>query len=284
MSIQVLSTGLFSSIQDQGRYGYARYGVPVSGAMDQYSARFANLLLGNDPDCAVMEVTLQGPRLKFLTETLLGVSGLGAEILLNGKKVPINRPHRILKNQELRILRVTRGMRVYLAVKGGFKTEVVLGSRSFYDPLTVQQLSKKSRLPILEEKRVRKLHHARLRFDKARFLSQQLEVYPGPEWQELSKGAQTRLLKTLFSVAETSNRMAYQLKEKLPHELSGMITQPVLPGTVQYTPAGDLIILMRDGQVTGGYPRVLQLTGRSIDRLAQKNVGEQIRFELKNKG
>lgn len=284
MSIQVLSAGLFSSIQDRGRSGYAQYGVPISGVMDRYSASFANLLLGNDPDAAVMEITLQGPRLKFLTETLLAVSGLGAEILLNEKKILINRPYRILKNQELRILRVTRGVRVYLAVKGGFQTEVVLGSRSFYFPLTVQRLSKKSRLPIGEEKEAHEIHHASPRFDSARFLSKNLEVYPGPEWQALPKGVQTRLLGTLFAVSETSNRMAYRLKERLPHNLPGMITQPVLPGTVQYTPAGDLIILMSDCQVTGGYPRVLQLTSQSIDRLAQKRVEEQIRFALKKEG
>lgn len=284
MSIQILSAGLFSSIQDRGRFGYARYGVPVSGVMDRYSTSFANLLLGNDPEAAVMEITLQGPCLQFMSETMIAVSGLGADILLDQKKMLINRPYRVLKNQKLRISRVTRGVRVYLAVKGGFQTAKVLGSRSFYFPLTPRQLSKKHHLPIQEKRRVPKVHHARLRFDDARYLSKQLEVYPGPEWQVLSTDAQTRLLNTLFSVAETSNRMAYQIKEKLPHDLSGMITQPVLPGTVQYTPAGDLIILMRDAQVTGGYPRVLQLTSQSIDRLAQKSVGEQIRFALKEEG
>lgn len=281
MSVQVLSTGLLSSIQDRGRFGYGRYGVPVGGAMDQYSAGFANLLLGNDTDAAVMEITIQGPRLKFLTETTFAVAGRGAEILLNEKKILINRPVRVLENQELRILRVTSGVRVYLAVKGGFRTEKVLGSRSFYFPLTAQRISKNSYLPICEETESHTVHHAHLRFDKPRFLSRNLEVYPGPEWQALPKGMQAHLLSALFSVSKTSNRMAYQLREKFPHDLSGMITQPVLPGTVQFTPAGDLIILMRDCQVTGGYPRIFQLTKKSISSLAQKRVGEQIRFVLK---
>ena len=85
-----------------------------------------------------------------------------------------------------------------------------------------------------------------------------------------------------FSVSEDNNRVGYRLHEVLENELEPILTSAVLPGTVQLTPSGKLIILMRDCQVTGGYPRVLQLSDYAISRLSQKVAGDQVKFELMN--
>ena len=74
-TIEVVEGGLFTSVQDLGRYGYQRYGVPVSGAMDPYSLRLANILLGNPEGAAALEITLVGPKLKFLANTTIALAG-----------------------------------------------------------------------------------------------------------------------------------------------------------------------------------------------------------------
>ena len=115
------------------------------------------------------------------------------------------------------------------------------------------------------------------------FHAKDLEVLKGPEFHLLDKIQLNTLFGSEFSIDNSSNRMAYQLQEELSNTLPEMITSLVLPGTVQLTPSGRLIILMRDAQVTGGYPRVLQLTEASINRLSQKIFGEKIRFKYLQK-
>ena len=84
----------------------------------------------------------------------------------------------------------------------------------------------------------------------------------------------------MYSISKDNNRMAYQILPVLKNSLESILTSPVLPGTVQLTPSGQLIILMRDCQTTGGYPRILQLTERSINILSQKTTNSVVKFSL----
>src|SRR5690606_7472652 len=108
-----------------------------------------------------------------------------------------------------------------------------------------------------------------------------LEVYRGPEFGQLTDRQLVKLFSNTFSVAKENNRMAYQLNEEIDGVRGSMLTSATLPGTVQLTPSGKLIVLMKDGQTTGGYPRILQLSDYSISILAQKRMGDPIRFTLK---
>ena len=108
----------------------------------------------------------------------------------------------------------------------------------------------------------------------------ELEVFHGPEFDLLSDKEKEVLIQTNFSISDTVNRMAIVLHEKLKNTLPSILTAPVLPGTVQVTPSGTLIVLMRDCQTTGGYPRILQLSESSINHLAQKQVGDTFKFTL----
>ena len=113
-----------------------------------------------------------------------------------------------------------------------------------------------------------------------RFLSSKtIEVQKGPEFDLLNQSQLTQLFAEPFTVSKENNRMAYQLNEYLDGHTMKMLTSATLPGTVQLTPAGRLIILMKDGQTTGGYPRILQLTNTSICVLAQKKFGDTIKFK-----
>lgn len=281
MSIKVMSPGLLTTIQDYGRLGFAEYGVPKSGAMDAYAVKIANMLVGDSEEEAVMEITMLGPELEFQQNAFVALSGLKAEVFLNGESVDLNTAFRVKKNDRLKISQITKGVRIYLAVNGGFLTERVLGSRSFYGNITTtEKLKKGDNLPIAEFHPKNENKLASVKFESEHYESPKLTVFKGPEWENLSETLKEGLLKKHFTVSKNNSRMAYQLKETFQNELKPILTQPVLPGTVQLTPGGNLIILMRDCQTTGGYPRIFQLDDESINRLAQKREGDGVGFEL----
>lgn len=279
MSIEVIKAGLWSSIQDEGRKGFASFGVPKSGAMDSYSAAFANALLGNPSNAALMEITNFGPKLLFHQACAVSLSGLDAEIFLNDEEVVINEAFVLKKADVLEVRRTLKGSRVYLAVKGGFRTEKVLGSRCMYEDVTKDFKIRKG--DVLEIKKYNRVFSNKLsvvRF-KHELYNQKIEVFPGPEYNLLSTEIKASLFESSYSLSADSNRMAFVCNELLENGLQNMHTCAVLPGSVQLTAGGKLIILMRDCQLSGGYPRVLQLTENSINKLSQIN-GEGIVFEM----
>ena len=283
MSIKVKQPGLLTSVQDFGRTGFASYGVPQSGVMDLYSAKIANLLVGNTEYEAVIEITMMGPTLIFEEEMLVALSGLEAVVTLNDKKIELLRPFEVKNGDVLQIKQITKGIRLYLAVNGGFQTEMKLKSRSMYEPITKSSaLQKGDQLHIAEYRDTKEKTFAHLKYEAEKYASEAIEVYPGPEFDFLPDAMIDKLLQQTFSISKNNSRMAYQLEEKIENNLKPILTQPVLPGTVQFTPGGNLIILMRDAQTTGGYPRIFQLTEESINLLAQKKQGDAIQFQLKN--
>lgn len=282
MSVKILHPGLYASVQDLGRKGYGDQGVPVSGVMDRYSAKIANLLVGNPASAAVIEMALQGPKLEFQESNLIALTGIRAKVTLNEERITLNEVHPVEVGDVLHIQAIQKGARLYLSVGGGFLTEKIMGSHSFYEPVTpTNQLVKGASIPIHHRDNELNSVHAAVKFDKKKYVDQKLKVFPGPEFHLFSDEEKTELLSRTFSVSKNNSRMAYQLEEPFENDLKPILTQPVLPGTVQLTPQGNLIILMRDCQTTGGYPRVFQLTNKSINLLAQKVAGNAVSFQLK---
>src|SRR5699024_10056988 len=152
MSVEVISPGLWTTIQDRGRTGFEEYGVPEGGVMDRYSAKMANLLVGNPGDAALMEITMAGPKLKFNADALLAVTGINARIFHNGQRQAINEAFRVRSGDQIRIRQVTEGLRVYLAINGGFQTPEILGSRSFFRAITAsEKIRKGDKLSVVDE-------------------------------------------------------------------------------------------------------------------------------------
>lgn len=112
------------------------------------------------------------------------------------------------------------------------------------------------------------------------FTKNELQTYPGPEFENLSSHQKKLLEATKFTISNLNNRMGYQLNELIENNVNPIITSAVLPGTVQLTPGGKLIVLMRDAQTTGGYPRVLQLSDDAINLLAQKKTSDLVSFSI----
>jgi len=275
--LKVLKSGFYTTLQDEGRFEFRHKGVPVSGTMDDLARFRVNTLLENDAAVAVLEITMTGPTLIFEESTYVCLGGARLSATLNNEPIDNYHVYQINPGDILSYGRLEKGFRGYLGIKGGFQDKAVLGSVSQYIPLTAERCIKdgeeiayepiESFEPKLTDLKVGSyLDHS------------ELKVAVAPEFEILNESQQKQLFSFPFSVSKENNRMAYQLEEKMEGHSISMLTSATLPGTVQMTPSGKLIILMKDGQTTGGYPRILQLSKEAISILAQKKAGEKIRF------
>ena len=275
--IAILHPGIYCSVQDQGRFGHTKMGVPQAGCADTYAARMANAMLKNHEKDALIEVTFGQGKFKFTSDTYICLTGGDFSPKLNGKLIKMQSVYFIKKDSVLSFGKRVYGARVYLSVQGGIQTETVYGSRSFFDGITQQKLGKGTMLPILPVEERTETSLSKVRVTDKHFTTIYLPCLKGPEFFKLNQEQQRKLF-TPFSISDDNNRVGYRLKESLKNNLSSILTSAVLPGTVQLTPSGKCIILMQDCQVTGGYPRILQLSEIAIARLSQKISGDKIQF------
>jgi biotin-dependent carboxylase-like uncharacterized protein len=280
--LEILKTNPGTSIQDLGRIGLGHWGVPIAGVMDQRSYKWINHLLKNKPNAAILEILQPRFKCRFDSYITIGLSGAKAEIRKNGE-LNSSTLIKIIPGDELEIGKFSLGSIVYLGITQGFQTEVILSSRSNYPKITnTGMLSKGDKVPFFTTQSLAEKTFASVKLKTAWLEESILEVYPGPDFEALSNDNKTQLFNSKFTISTLANRMAFQLEELLPNSIPERLTASVFPGTVQLTSGGKLLILMRDAQVTGGYPRVLQLTEGSLDILAQKKPGQQVKFQLKN--
>ena len=279
--IEVIKPGLYSSIQDKGRFGFENYGVPISGSMDQFSSILSNKIISNNDNDAVMEITMIGPTLKFKTETTISITGADMSPLLNGENINLFKQHIIKNGDILSFGKLKCGLRCYLSVLNGFKTKKIMNSRSMYANITKEFRISKGDILNLESKINSNNTISLNDFEyENHFKGPFIEVYKGPEYEKLSIKQQTNLFNKKFTVSNKNNRMAYQMNEAIENNLDSIITSLVMQGTVQLTPSGEIIVLMRDNQTCGGYPRILQLNESSINKLSQKHMNDRIIFKL----
>ncbi|WP_459209742.1 5-oxoprolinase subunit C family protein [Aquimarina rhabdastrellae] len=277
--VEVLNDVKLATIQDKGRDGFRHLGVPVSGVMDQKSFDLGNALLGNNANAAVIEWSIKGPALLFKKATFIALTGAKTKAFLNGNEISFNKKIFVPEQSKLKLNFTTKNVYSYIAIKGGFLTPIVLGSRSFYKGITTDFfVGKNDRLPYKEigcqEPNFTSIRVPEITNEPL------LDCHAGPEFKRLSTTEKEQLLTQYFTISITRSRMGIQLEEILPNTLSEMITSPVLPGTIQLTSGGKLIVLMRDCQTTGGYPRVLILTDEAINTIAQIPSKKRFRFRM----
>ncbi|NVJ89324.1 MAG: biotin-dependent carboxyltransferase family protein [Flavobacteriaceae bacterium] len=281
--IKVLKAGILTTIQDQGRFGFAAFGVPVSGVMDNKAANLANSILNNKLEEALIEITFGYAEFQFLISTEIAICGADFTPELNHVKIPLNTKIYIQKNDVISFGKTKYGVRAYLAVKSGIKSEKVLKSRSFYKNITSKyQLRKGDIIPIKTFSSINTNTFTSVKINLDYIKKEKLTCFKGPEFDLLSEQNKQLICKQKFTISKENSRMGYRLNEPLNNTIPQILTSAVLPGTVQLTPSGVLIILMKDCQVTGGYPRVLQLSEQAICSLAQKSTNDIIQFNLIN--
>jgi len=279
--LKVLKAGFFTTIQDKGRAGFASIGVPVSGAMDEYSADLANGILNNSIEDAVLEITLGFCEFQFLASAIICVTGADFSPTINRNSIQLQKRVFVEKGAILSFRKVNYGVRCYVAIKGGILSEKKLNSRSLYTNITKDFIVRKNDIisytPYIYD--VNNLK-SNVKIDHSHFKSTEIECYKGPEFDVLNLQQQKQILTQKFSISGDNNRMGYKLNEEILNDLPQLLTAAVLPGTVQLTPSGKLIVLMRDCQVTGGYSRILQLTEGAINKLAQKTTHNSFHFSI----
>jgi biotin-dependent carboxylase-like uncharacterized protein len=279
--IKVIDSGFYSSIQDLGRFGAQNFGVPISGSMDQCSADIANKIVGNNSLEALIELTMTGCCLKFENDIAIAITGSDMSPKLNGLSVDMYSVIEVKYGDTLSFGRIKYGFRTYIAFRGGINSEKVMESKSMYVGLTKNFKINKNDEIYLNDSKPSLNKKQKASMNKLT-LSDEIECYKGPEYSKLTTQNKEELLSTQFSISNNHNRMGYMLDQKIKNTIKPIITSHVMPGTVQLTPGGDIIILMRDSQTTGGYPRILQLTDRAIDFVAQKMTSSLIKFLIKN--
>jgi biotin-dependent carboxylase-like uncharacterized protein len=277
--LKILKTGPGTSIQDLGRFGFAQFGVPISGALDKRAFSWINHLLKNKESDAVLEICHPGIRIQFDSPTLICLAGATASIKVNGEIISGNGILEIRRNDQLEIGAFTEGSVLYLGIKNGFQSEKVMNSRSWFSGITNSDFAKKEeRISYFTNQELPSYTASKVKWDTNWIKEQIIEVYPGSEWKLLDSKSQKLIESGEFTISDLKNRMAIQLKELLPNTIPEMLTAPVFPGTVQLTSGGKLIILMKDAQVTGGYPRVLHVSEEGLLILAQKKPQQKIKF------
>ncbi len=269
--------GLSDTIQDSGRTGFFKYAVPRSGFMDAQAAKRANTILGNDPNDAVLEMGIQGGIYRFDSPTFICVSGAQMKFTLNGIDVESNCVIPVQPENEIEFSQASEGVYTYLAVKGGFKSSIRMGSRSMHPSLF--GVSRLREGDVIEYISTDTAPDKIVGNASDVSLSSKMIVYPGPEFTCLKTPEQ---LGDLSLKVASHNRMGIRVLPStyLHRKHSTIKSAVVFPGIVQLTPSGELIVLHRDCQVTGGYPRVLLTDEKGLNQIAQIRQGSTIQFEL----
>ena len=276
--IKVIQPGLFTTIQDGGRHGYRNIGIPTSGFMDQESAWAANKIVDNDREESLIEITLKGPTLLFNNNCTISITGGDFNPLINDIPIKMYESINVKLGDTLKINNTKNGARCYLAISGGINVKSIFGSKSFLSNISESYyLRKGDEIKISDNSNNKILKKNNLKFK----LNRSMEVFKGPEFDLLSIKVKNMLFKNEFTI-RTNSRMAYNVEEKVQIGIKSIISSPVLPGSVQLTPSGKMIILHRDCQTTGGYPRILQLNKSSLNHLSQIKSNEKIKFSLIN--
>lgn len=273
-------SGIQTSLQDLGRAAFADLGIPLSGPMDESAFRLANHLMRRSPNEACIELYMGNVVLLFEASCQIVLTGAQVEMCSENRRYTTNQLFQIPAGGRLVIPQFIWGQWAYLAINGLFCTESILGSKSFYPGISIKTrfldgdelLYKPQGTPVpqtfstIKPRRPEKVPA--------------LEAFSAPSFELLSVSQREMLQNQVFTLSRTQNRMGIQLEEKIPHTLNELISSPVYPGTVQLTPSGTLIVLMKDAQVTGGYHRILQLPTASIEHLAQLRPGDTFCFKL----
>ncbi|EKQ51665.1 MULTISPECIES: biotin-dependent carboxyltransferase family protein [unclassified Clostridium] len=301
MSITVLNPGLLTTIQDLGRIGYQKYGVIVSGAMDTYSMRLSNIIIGNNENEGVLEITMVGPSLELQKGMLFSITGADISPTINNKPVPMGRPVYLKNDCILKFGPCKIGCRSYLAIAGGFDIPLVMGSKSTYlraglggiegralkrdDVLNIGTKNKLSHKIIDKMKEIKSdedfiATRWYVQGYKGSSNSTIIRVFEDRQYKEISHEGITKFFSEEFSISSKSDRMGYRLegaKIELKEKLE-MISEEVSVGTIQVPPDGNPIILLADRQTAGGYPKIAHVASVDIQKIAQLKPNEKITF------
>ncbi len=303
MSLRIVTGGLQTTVQDLGRIGLQRSGIPVSGVMDRLAHRIGNMLVGNDENAATLEASLLGPAITFEQPQLIALTGGDLGATINGNEVPGWHAISVPEGATLRCGQPREGCRSYIAVAGGIDVPLVFGSRSTYlraqfggcdgrslrsgDVLHIgtpsaasgnirRALGGTGSATVAGRWSIASSIRPRYTDDPV------VRLIPGAHHDLLDDESHDRLTAATYIISASSDRMGYRLGGvaltlREPVEL---LSEGVAFGTVQLPPGGEPIVLMADHQTTGGYPRIGEVASVDLPLIAQLKPGDRLRFRL----
>ncbi len=284
MTISVAKPGLFTTVQDLGRYGYAHLGISPGGAADPLSFRIGNLLIGNDENAPALEMTLLGATLEFEERAVIALTGAHCECKVGSAKVPANAAFELPAGAILQCGNMTGGARGYLSVQGGFDIPLVMGSASTFVPghfggFRGRRLQTGD---VLSVRQHGSFHVQLLRpgaLDSLRAL-RPLRVTKGAQQDWFEPGAFQSLFSSTYIVKEQSDRTGLRLKGEIvrPREQSELLTDGIPLGAIQVPQDGQPIVLFVDQQTTGGYPKIANVIAADVHRVGQLRPRDEVRF------
>ena len=289
-ALEFLSPGIMTSIQDLGRYGYGRFGVAPSGALDSYALRIGNLLVGNSEDQACLETMLMGPGIKVLTDVVIAVTGGDLQPKKNRQPIEMWRPHAFKKDDVLSFGNAVSGFRAYIAVAGGIGVSQVMDSRSTNLPSGFggyqgRTLKKGDILSLGGEPR--ELMMGAGRGFKPDWIPQysdqwKLRVIWGPQDDHFPPNSRQAFLNGKYTMSQDSDRTGIRLEgpEVLcrPGIEASIISEGVISGAIQIPGDGKPIIILGE-TVTGGYRKIATIISADLPLAGQIRPGDGIRFE-----
>ncbi|HEV2356393.1 MAG TPA: 5-oxoprolinase subunit PxpB [bacterium] len=276
--------GLWTTVQDLGRPGYRHFGLPQSGAMDPLSLRIANLLLGNPPGAAALELTAPGPRLVVARRTAIAVTGADLSPSVNGRPVAGWSALSMREGDVLEFGAPRSGQWAYVAVPGGIDVPPALGSRATYaraalggyggrrladgDALACGRRAPGALLRLADETRP-SVGGART-----------VRIVLGPQESYFAEAAVAALLDEEFSPGVHADRVGYRLDgARLEHRSAAeLLSDGLLPGAIQVPAGGQPIVIMADGPTAGGYPKIAAVARADLRLVAQARRGDPVRF------
>lgn len=284
-SLSVVRAGLLTTVQDLGRWGHQRVGVPVAGPMDPFAHRAANGMVGNAADAATLEITLVGPEVVVSETRAVAVVGAAFEAAVDGRPVELGTAITLPAGARLTFGRRLAGARAYLAIAGGIDVPSVLGSRATHvmtgmGGLDGRALRAGDSLPIGPGTPTsrRRPHPSQPPLGRPAVV----RVLPGPQDDRFAPGTLDRLQSAAYLVTPASDRTGYRLAgPALEHRASADIISDATPfGSIQVPASGQPILLMADRQTTGGYAKLATMIAADYRVAGQLAPGDTVLFRV----
>lgn len=285
-TIEVVKPGLLTTIQDEGRPGFRAFGMPFAGALDQRAYALANLLAGNPPGAAALEMTLLGGTFRFAKDAYVGIAGADMQPTLDGAAVPHWSGFLVRAGSVLAFSSARDGVRCYLAARGGIDVPPVLGSRSTYTragvgglhgrPIAAGHVLPSGPMSLRDASPRRLPARAIPRYGR----EIRLRVLLGPQDDRFLPEGVATFLAGAYTVTNRNDRMGYQLEGPVIQHLRGpdIVSDGLLPGAVQVPGSGTPFVMTADCQTVGGYAKIATVIGPDLDRVAQARRGDVVRF------
>lgn len=282
--IVVKNAGVFTLIQDSGRFGFSDIGVTQSGAMDKYSYNLLNQLFNNEKDTNALEIVFGNLKLVSDVQSFIALTGAKCEFSINGKKKQNWMVHKINVGDRIKIGKILEGQRVYLGVKGGFKIPKELGSVSttIKEKIGAFGGDRVKNDSFLECESCENLPLKRVKDEFIPKYTNELvlHVILGYQEENFSKKEKEKFFNSQYEITSQVSRMGYKLKGATIKQLySGIISEGISYGAIQIPKDGQPIILLNDRQTIGGYPKIGTVLPSDCYKLSQMKVGAKIKFQ-----